>query len=234
MSQQLYRVKSVRKGQYVTCVPLKMRSSMFLHDHTVTPFPPWWWFSVMIFSGRKKKKKKSLTLHRWKSIVPVADLWGIDTIVKLLNEHTLWMSQIGGETMTPEGLPPWPCHVSTMSCHRPFSPSCAGISGPAVCAGKGAAIHSYIFWVLSLTTRPSSSNHDIIEKDLKPNVRALLFEPVFTENSCLNRHLEGIRITFFYVPVCECVSVYVQVSIYAWVGYLGTYTDNLFVLEVFA
>ena len=58
-------------------------------------------------------------------------------------------------------------------------------------------------------------------------------EPVFTENSCLNRHLEGIRITFS-VSQCECVSVRVQVCIYAWAGYLGTYTDKLFVLEVFA
>lgn len=39
---------------------------------------------------------------------------------------------------------------------------------------------------------------------------------------------------FFNVPACECVSVRVQVCIHAWVGYLGTYTDNLFVLEVFA
>ena len=58
-------------------------------------------------------------------------------------------------------------------------------------------------------------------------------EPVFTENSCLNRHLEGIRITFS-MSQCECVSVCVQVCIYAWAGYLGTYTDKLFVLEVFA
>lgn len=104
--------------------------------------------------------------------------------------------------------PTWPCRVSTISRHRPFSQSRAGISGPAVCPGKGAAIHSYIFWVLMLTTRPSPSNYDIIENDLKPNVRALLSEPVFTENSCLNRHLEGIRITFF---MSQCVSVSLSV-----------------------
>lgn len=62
--------------------------------------------------------------------------------------------------------------------------------------------------MLLLTTRPSPSNYDIIENDLKPNVRALLSEPVFTENSCLNRHLEGIRITFF---MSQCVSMSLSV-----------------------
>lgn len=62
-----------------------------------------------------------------------------------------------------------------------------------------------------LTTRPSPCNYDIIKKDLKANVQALLSESVFTENSCLNRHLEGIRITFFMsqrvsvsLSVCKC------------------------------
>lgn len=180
---------------------------------------------VFSFSGRTKQ---SLTLRRWKSP------WGTDLIAKPVNERILWMGRTGGEKNDHRRQslvwvghrPAWPRHVS-------FSQSRAGISRPAVCAGRGAAIHSYIFWVPLLTTRPSPSNYDIIENDLKPNVRALLSEPVFTENSCLNRHLEGIRITFF-MSQRECVSVCVQVCIYAWVGYLGTYTDKLFVLEVFA
>lgn len=53
------------------------------------------------------------------------------------------------------------------------------------------------------------------------------------KNSCSNRHLEGIRITFF-ISQRECFSVFVQVCIHAWVGFSGTYTDKLFVLEVFA
>lgn len=130
--------------------------------------------------------------------------------------------------------PTCPRRVSTVSHRRAFSQSRAGISGPAVCAGRGAAIHSFKFWVLLLTTTASPRNYNIIENDLKPNVLAAPSGPVFTENSCLNRHLEGIRKTFFYVPESECVSVCVQVCIHAWVGYLGTYTDNLFVLEVFS
>lgn len=54
-----------------------------------------------------------------------------------------------------------------------FRRAVLGLARPAVCAGKGAAIHSYIFWVLLLTTTASSGNYNIIENDLKPSVRAL-------------------------------------------------------------
>lgn len=112
--------------------------------------------------------------------------------------------------MTPPCFDNIPSQAGPLRGSKPFSHSRAGISRPAVCAGTGAAICNYIFRVLLLTTRPSPSNYDIIENDLKPNVRALLSESVFTENSCLNRHLEGIRITFFFFT-SQCVSVSLSV-----------------------
>lgn len=53
-----------------------------------------------------------------------------------------------------------------------FSRGCVRINGPGcLCWRRGS--DSYALWVLSLTTRPSWSNYDIIKHDLKPNVRVL-------------------------------------------------------------
>lgn len=146
------------------------------------------------------------------------------------------MGPTGGETITAEDFPsggsaPVP-HDSAMfplcPCRRPFAQSRAGISRLAVCAGVQAAIHSYIFCVMLLTTRPSLGNSGIIENDLKPNVWALLSEPLFTENSYLNRHLEGIRITFFLMSRCVNVSVCKCAHMRGLVIWAPTQTISLF------
>ncbi len=65
---------------------------------------------------------------------------------KPFSGRTLWTGPMGGEKMTTEGYPlVWVGHRPAWPRRVSFSQSRAGISGPAVCAGKGAAIHSYIF-----------------------------------------------------------------------------------------
>lgn len=106
MSQQLYKVKSVRKGQYVTVFSLKIGSSVFVGDHTLALLLPWWWFSLMIFSGRQEKKEEVSGC-----VVGRAPHWmltceaGTDKIANPVNEHILWVGQMGDETTTTEGFP---------------------------------------------------------------------------------------------------------------------------------